>query len=212
MGSLLKSTRNTRALPTGNLRFIPSDFPGKLTDAEIMWLRENDITTVIDLRDESEYKERPCRLEEEEGFVYLHMPVTGGGGVPLAKRNFGESVGSEIDHFGYWWCKRFARYAGAEKNLPFDQHMLLSCIAPRPLLVEGFNNPWFDTHGEFLALQAASPVWTFLGAEGLPDVEWPGPYETQAIGPILGYVRREGSHGISAIDWEWILDFADGTF
>ena len=47
-----------------------------------MWLHENDITTVIDLRDEREYKERPCRLEEEEGFVYLHMPVTGGGGVP----------------------------------------------------------------------------------------------------------------------------------
>ena len=47
-----------------------------------MWLHENDITTVIDLRDECEYKERPCRLEEEEGFVYLHMPVTGGGGVP----------------------------------------------------------------------------------------------------------------------------------
>ena len=84
MGSLLQSTRNTRALPTGNLRFIRSDFPGKLTDAEIMWLHENDITTVIDLRDECEYKERPCRLEEEEGFVYLHMPVTGGGGVPVS--------------------------------------------------------------------------------------------------------------------------------
>lgn len=148
----------------------------------------------------------------DERFAVVALNQTGGGGVPLAKRNFGEYVGSEIDHFGYWWCKRFARYAGAEKNLPFDQHMLLSCIAPRPLLVEGFNNPWFDTRGEFLALQAASPVWTFLGAEGLPDVEWPGPYETQAIGPILGYVRREGSHGISAIDWEWILDFADGTF
>ena len=49
-----------------------------------MWLHENDITTVIDLRDECEYKERPCRLEEEEGFVYLHMPVTGGGGVPAS--------------------------------------------------------------------------------------------------------------------------------
>ena len=82
MGSLLQSTRNTRALPTGKLRFVRSDFPGKLTDAEIMWLHENDITTVIDLRDEREYKERPCRLEEEEGFVYLQMPVTGGGGVP----------------------------------------------------------------------------------------------------------------------------------
>ena len=82
VGSLLPSTRNTRALPTGKLQFIRSDFPGKLTDGEIIWLREHDITTVIDLRDESEYKEHSCRLENEIGFIYLHMPVTGGGGVP----------------------------------------------------------------------------------------------------------------------------------
>ena len=82
MGSLLQSTRNTRALPTGNLRFVRSDFPGKLTDAEIMWMREHDITTVIDLRDETEYKEHHSRLEDEEGFIYFHLPVTGGGGVP----------------------------------------------------------------------------------------------------------------------------------
>lgn len=136
---------------------------------------------------------------------------TGGGGVPLSKRNFGEYVGSEIDHFGYWWCKEFAKYAGKEKDLPFDQHMLLACIAPRPLLVEGYNKRWFDTRGEFLALQAASPVWEFLGAKGLPDVEWPPIYDTSAIGPTLGYVRRDGGHGIASADWKWMLDFASAA-
>lgn len=82
MGSLLQSTRNTRNLPIGEFRYIRSDFPGKLTDAEIVWLREHGITAIIDLRDESEYKEHPCRLEDEGGFIYFHMPVTGGGGVP----------------------------------------------------------------------------------------------------------------------------------
>ena len=120
-------------------------------------------------------------------------------------------MGSEVDHFGYWWCREFAKYAGREKDLPFDQHMLVSCIAPRPLLVEGFNNPWFDTHGEFLCLQAASRVWRFLGAEGLPEVEWPQSYDTSAIGPTLGYVRREGGHGIAPIDWEWTLNFAENN-
>ncbi|MCR4837645.1 MAG: tyrosine-protein phosphatase [Eubacterium sp.] len=82
VGSLLQSTRNTRNLPIGEFRYIRSDFPGKLTDAEIVWLREHGITAIIDLRDESEYKEHPCRLEDEGGFIYFHMPVTGGGGVP----------------------------------------------------------------------------------------------------------------------------------
>lgn len=147
----------------------------------------------------------------DERFAVMVINQTGGGGVPLSKRNFGEYVGSEVDHFGYWWCKAFAKYAGAENKMPFDQHMLLSCIAPRPLLVEGFNNPWFDTHGEFLALQAASPVWTFLGAEGLPEVEWPDSYSTAAIGSTLGYVRRDGKHGHAPIDWLWMMEFAGRT-
>ena len=50
MGSLLRSTRNTRALPTGSLRYIRSDVPDNLTDTEIRWLLDNQITTVVDLR------------------------------------------------------------------------------------------------------------------------------------------------------------------
>jgi hypothetical protein len=143
-------------------------------------------------------------------FAVVALNQTGGGGVPLAKRNFGEYVSSEVEHFGYWWCREFAKYAEKErKTMPFDQHMLLACIAPRPLLVEGFNNPWFDARGEFLALKAASPVWTFLGADGLPDVEFPHSFETQAIGTTLGYVKRKGDHGIMDIDWTWMLDFSD---
>ena len=142
-------------------------------------------------------------------FAVVVPNQTGGGGVPLAKRNFGEYVNSEVEKFGYWWCPAFTKYAEKEKDMPFDQHMLLACIAPRPLLVEGFNNPWFDARGEFLALKAASPVWSFLGAEGLPDVDFPASGETQAIGPSLGYVRREGKHGIDASDWTWMIDFAD---
>ena len=145
----------------------------------------------------------------DQRFAVVVPNQTGGGGVPLSKRNFGEFVSSEVEHFGYWWCKGFAKWAGKEKDMPFDQHMLLACIAPRPLLVEGFTHPWFDARGEFLALRAASPVWSFLGAEGLPDVDFPHSFETQAIGPVLGYVKRKGEHGINGQDWTWMLDFAD---
>ena len=82
MSSLLCSTLNTRALPTGDMRYIRSDVPWKLTDDEISWLRQNRITTVVDLREKEEYARRPCRLEAEKGFLYYHMPVSGGGAVP----------------------------------------------------------------------------------------------------------------------------------
>ena len=82
MGSILHTTLNTRALPTGDLRYIRSDYPGKLTDDEVKWLRKNDITTIVDIREEKEYETRPCRLENEDGFTYYHLPVNGGGDVP----------------------------------------------------------------------------------------------------------------------------------
>ncbi len=82
MGTILQSTLNTRALPTGNLCYIRSDYPGKLTDQEVKWLLQNDITMIVDLREEKEYIAKPCRLEDEEGFVYYHLPVTGGGDTP----------------------------------------------------------------------------------------------------------------------------------
>lgn len=84
MSSLLPSTRNTRALPAGGLRYIRSDCPDRLTDEEVMWLRQNGVVTVVDLREEKEYTQRPCRLENEAGFTYYHLPVTGGGGVPAS--------------------------------------------------------------------------------------------------------------------------------
>ena len=81
-GSLLPSTLNTRALPTGTLRYIRSDFPGNLSDEEVQWLAENNVTTIVDLREEKEFRARPCRLETEKGFTYYHLPVTGGGNTP----------------------------------------------------------------------------------------------------------------------------------
>ncbi|MBP5382448.1 MAG: hypothetical protein J6Y45_03765 [Bacteroidales bacterium] len=146
----------------------------------------------------------------DERFAVVVLNQTGGGGVPLSKRNFGEHVRSETSRFTHWFSPSYAKYAGCEATaMPFDQHLLVSCIAPRPLMVQGFDNPWFDTRGEFLCIKAASPVWEFLGEPGLPDVEWPDDYDTSAVGASLAYVRRDQGHGIAAVDWTWMLDFAD---
>lgn len=148
----------------------------------------------------------------DERFPVVVPNQTGGGGVPLAKRNFGENISTEVKAFTHWYCKAYQKYAGHEDEMPFDQHLLLSCIAPRALLVEGFDEQWFDTKGEFLSVQAASPVWEKLCKAGLPNVEWPADFDTSAIGNCLGYVRRNQKHGMSAWDWTWLMDFADSVW
>ncbi|MDE7445288.1 MAG: tyrosine-protein phosphatase [Lachnospiraceae bacterium] len=82
MSSLLQSTKNTRVLPTGTNRYFRSDFPENLTDEEIRWLLDNNITTIVDLRSDEEIAKKPCSLKEKEGFRYFHLPVTGGGDTP----------------------------------------------------------------------------------------------------------------------------------
>ena len=148
----------------------------------------------------------------DDRFPVVVLNQTGGGGVPLAKRNFGENVATETYMFRHWYCRAYDRYAGHTDEMSFDQHLLVSAIAPRALLVEGFGSPWFDTKGEFLSLQAAEPVWKKLGRGGLGSENWPSEYDLSAVGQHLGYVRRDQDHGISVIDWKWMLDFADSNF
>ena len=97
MSSLLQSTLNTRALPTGDLRYIRSDFPGNLSDDEVKWLVDNSITTIVDLREEEEYKAKACRLETENGFTFFHMPVTGGGDTPCSPEAVAETYIGMLD-------------------------------------------------------------------------------------------------------------------
>lgn len=148
----------------------------------------------------------------DERFPVVVPNQTGGGGAPLAKRNFGENAFTMNRMFTHWYCKAYRKYAKNEQAMPFDQHLLLSCVAPRALMIQGFDEAWFDTEGEFLALKAASPVWEKFGKKGLPKVNWPDDYDTSAIGQYLAYVRRTEEHGISACDWTWMMDFADGVW
>lgn len=145
----------------------------------------------------------------DERFALCVANQCGGGGVTLAKRDFGENVATEMKAFTHWYCKAYKKY---ETNpallLPFDQHLLVATIAPRPLLIEGFGSPWFDTEGEYLSCKAASCVWEFLGKPGLPAGVFPPPYSTEAVGKYLGFVHRTEKHGISGYDWEWLFNFA----
>lgn len=81
---LLKSTKNTRQLLPDRLQFIRSDVPVHLTDQECQWLLDHSITTIIDLRTETERMQKPCVLEQDPAFLYISLPVNGGNAVPEA--------------------------------------------------------------------------------------------------------------------------------
>lgn len=147
----------------------------------------------------------------DERFAVVIPNQTGGGGVPLAKRDYGENVSIQNEKFPHWFCGNFRQYSDNEAALPFDQHMLLACVAPRRLYVSSFPGKWFDPYGEFLSVKAAEPVWNFLGLPGLPADTWPDE-KAPAVGSHLGYHRRPGEHGIDAYDWQCYLDFTDRAF
>ena len=148
----------------------------------------------------------------DERFPVVVLNQTGGGGVPPAKRNYGENISTETDSFTHWYCRNYDKYALHEDTMPFDQNLIISCIAPRALFVQGFGSGWFDTKGEWISVSSASKVWKKLHRGGLPDVDWPSEYDTSAIGDHLAYYRRTNDHGIACIDWLLMMDFADNNF
>lgn len=148
----------------------------------------------------------------DERFAGCVANQTGAVGVQLMKRDYGECIAAQRIMFPWWYCAGLWKWAGREREMPFDQHMLLACVAPRALLLECYDKKWFDPQGEWLAAQAAAPVWRALGADVAFDGVQPEPYDAVAAVPPFGYVRRTEDHGLSPYDWKWALDFADRTF
>ena len=138
-------------------------------------------------------------------------------GAALSRRAFGETLETMIRHYHYWFCGNFAKYAGQESSLPFDQHELIALMAPRPVyLTSGSEDRWSDPKGEYIATAEAARVYEFLGLPGLrtdagalsgPDAMPPVWQPLQ--GGFVGYHLRQGPHALTAWDWARMLDFAD---
>lgn len=152
-------------------------------------------------------------LDDRVDLVVPHQ--SGTGGCAISRDNAQETVERINEVYPHWFCDCFERFNDNEAKLPFDQHFLLALVAPRPLLdTEGEQDIWSNPPKALEAVQAAAPVWEFLGADGMVgdglvgDGEDLGP---ENCGDIVQY-RRDTGHMLDRGYWEAILDFADIQF
>lgn len=133
---------------------------------------------------------------------------SGEGGAALSRRNYGETVAHLVapGRFPYQFAANYGKYASDVTKMPVDANLVISLVAPRPLLLStGNTDTWSDAKGEFCAAVEAGPVYELLGKEDLRTEVMPA--AEQPIFNTLGYVMHDGGHGVMPQDWKYYLDF-----
>ena len=94
---LFEHTKNTRTIIDSDLRYIRSDVPTCISQKERKWLIDNNIITIVDLREEEEQYQKPCPLRNDSAFNYISMSVKGGNTVPASQNEVALSYINMVD-------------------------------------------------------------------------------------------------------------------
>lgn len=148
-----------------------------------------------------------CAAQDERFFMGISND-SGCSGAALSRGSKGEQIKDIVYNFKYWFCENYQKYVGNEEGLPFDQHFLLSAIAPRFVYVSSAQDDnWADPQSEFLSCVASSTVYGLFGLKGLVTLdEYPKPGTVLHKGR-LGYHMREGTHFLSRYDWQRFMEY-----
>lgn len=145
----------------------------------------------------------------DQRFAMAVSNDSGCSGAAFTRNKIGEHL-EYINRATDWFCENYKKYNTDEDMLPFDQHMLLAAIAPRPLYVASSSeDDWADPYSERLSCRMASEVYELYGKTGvvLPreNVEDNVAYHEG----MIGYHCKSGNHGITKFDWNYFMDFSD---
>ncbi len=140
----------------------------------------------------------------DERFVLTCVNESGSCGASLSrgKTSNNETISDITRVFPFWFKNSFLKYQNNEESLPFDQHMLVSLVAPRNIVIGGaIKDVWADNEGQFLSAYLASYAWELYGKRGLASCD-KMPSEGEAfLDGHVGFYLRSGSHFLSRYDW-----------
>lgn len=147
-------------------------------------------------------------FDERIALVIPHQ--SGTGGMALSRMNPEESVERINRVFPHWFNNNFKKFNDDVTRLPVDQHLLVSLVAPRPLMDNaGLQDIWASPHLALKALKAASPVYELLGERGIVGEGFvKDEIGDTEVGKLLQY-QRDTKHMINLDYWNAMLDFAD---
>jgi hypothetical protein len=141
-------------------------------------------------------------------FGMVIASCSGEGGAAISRRWYGETI-DHMTHptrYFYQFAGNWRNYKDDPSKSPVEANMLVSLMAPRPLLLQtGDTDKWSDPKGEFVAAVSAGPVYELLGKKSLGTDVYPA-----AGTPILndlGYYMHAGGHGAMPADYEIFIRF-----
>ncbi len=143
-------------------------------------------------------------------FKMVLASISGEGGAALSKRNYGENMLhiTDTSRYYYWFTPQYHEYASHSRDLPFDAHMLVALMAPRPLLLQtGDSDYWSDPYGEFLSAREASKVYALFGKSSLLNKKYPEAGDRSLLMNTLGYYMHKGGHTVLPGDWTLFIEY-----
>ncbi|MBR2023477.1 MAG: hypothetical protein IJ996_03070 [Clostridia bacterium] len=140
----------------------------------------------------------------DERFAFVCSNNSGCSGVALARsRSEGaESIRDICRQFSYWFCPNYTKYIDKENAMPFDQHCLLSLVAPRKACVgTAIEDIWCDNLNQFLNCVESSKAWLLYGKKGLKAPNRLPICGDEFLEGDVYFHLRKGTHYHSRTDW-----------